>query len=146
MQESFQSWDSNFIVFLDNLSVVFVLSVLVALFALVLSYWLVPTDKLLFQDCYQATHQGHSVTSGKSGESVKNEDPSDRLLSQLSHGKRKSIADKLRHQLSEEELAYEKRVESEQLEEIFKLMKNQHEKFSVDSKQDIEEQLKLYGL
>lgn len=50
MQHSFQSWNTNLLVFLNNLSGYFVLAVVLSILVIVYSYWLVPTDKLLFQD------------------------------------------------------------------------------------------------
>uniref|UniRef100_A0A8D9B977 Matrix-remodeling-associated protein 7 helical domain-containing protein n=1 Tax=Cacopsylla melanoneura TaxID=428564 RepID=A0A8D9B977_9HEMI len=130
MQQSFQSWNTNFLVYLDNLSGYFVLAILIAIIVIVFTYWLVPTDKILFQE-YAAESQS-SVTQ--------------EATSNVRLGNHKTIVDQLKSHLTEEDLAEEKKIESQQLEEIFKLMKNQEDKFHIESKQDIQDQLKLYGL
>ncbi|KAI5720856.1 hypothetical protein M8J77_012534 [Diaphorina citri] len=140
MQHSFQSWNTNLLVFLNNLSGYFVLAVVLSILVIVYSYWLVPTDKLLFQD------QGGAVDNQSPQKDNHSTGSQESIGPKLKLGQSKTIVDQLKSHLTEEELANEKRIESQQLEEIFKLMKNQEDKFHLGSKQDIQDQLKLYGL
>lgn len=50
MQQEFQSWNANLLVFIDNISGYFVLGVVLAFVVIVCTFWLVPTDKILFPD------------------------------------------------------------------------------------------------
>lgn len=138
MQHSFQSWNANLLVYLDNLSGYFVLLVAVAICVIAYTYWLVPTDKILFQE-----HSVNSEPQSSESSETRNQIPTN---SNFKLGQHKTIVDQLKSHLTEEELANEKKIESQQLEEIFKLMKDQENKFQLGSKQDIQDQLKLYGL
>lgn len=94
-----------------------------------------PTDKLLFQE------HGLEIDSQLVENSL-TQNPNTSNLRSVPH---KTIVDKLKSHLTEEELANEKKIESQQLEEIFKLMQTQ-DKFQLGSKEDIQNQLELYGL
>ncbi|XP_021932573.1 matrix-remodeling-associated protein 7 isoform X2 [Zootermopsis nevadensis] len=66
------------------------------------------------------------------------------ILSQIKMSRQKAIVEQLSAGLTEEQLQQEKETERKQLEAIFQLLKEQEDKFHVNSMEELEDQLRLY--
>lgn len=62
----------------------------------------------------------------------------------MKKAKQRVTAKKLQTDLTPDQLQEEREVQRKQLEEIFKLMQSQGDKFGVDSMDDVQHQMKLY--
>eukprot|EP00057_Strongylocentrotus_purpuratus_P003461 XP_003726707.1 PREDICTED: matrix-remodeling-associated protein 7 [Strongylocentrotus purpuratus] len=59
--------------------------------------------------------------------------------------KTKKLVEEVSKRMSDEQKVEERRIQSEQLEAIFKLVQNQQDTFGIGSLEDIEDQFKLYA-
>lgn len=130
------SWIDNFVVYYDNLSMYYVVSVVMSFVALYLAWW------------YSSYTQGTDVTSEHALSSENN--PYDDgvsksgLLKKIKLARQEAIEQELAAGLTDQQLQQERETEQAQLAAIFKLLQQQEEKFQVSSMEELQEQLKLY--
>ncbi|XP_059474452.1 matrix-remodeling-associated protein 7 [Neocloeon triangulifer] len=140
------SWSENFPVYLDNLSTMYTLSVLIAVFA-------------LFAAHYYQTHNHLHIDKNKTGsEEEQNidadeDDPTDSpyvkgefggAFGKIKAAKQNVLLKSVKADETEEQRHLEKKTQEEQMAAIWDLLKQQEEKFNVGSKQELEAQLRLY--
>ncbi|PNF32548.1 hypothetical protein B7P43_G02420 [Cryptotermes secundus] len=131
----YTSWLSNFSVYCDNLSVYYICMILLSFLAVFLTWWLQDTDRKQVEDVENDNEEANDHTEMTDNESI---------LSQIKISRQKAIAEQLSAGLTEEQLQQEKETERKQLEAIFQLLKEQEDKFHVNSMEELEDQLRLY--
>nr|XP_018899079.1 PREDICTED: uncharacterized protein LOC109031783 [Bemisia tabaci] len=126
-------------IYLSNVSTYYILSIIISLLSVFVTIYyksrtLVPTEE-----------RSTPITT----DSSKQENPDeDSMLSNMSpvlikQFLKAQVPQKL---LTEDQLSEEKRVEKKQMEAIFKLMQEQQSKFQINSMDDLQEQMQLYGV
>lgn len=127
---------SNFSVYYDNLSVYYVGTILLSFLAVFATWWLLDSERKHPQD-----DTNHNNQQAKDPMEIKD---SESILSRIKLSRQKAIAEQLSAGLTEEQLQQEKETERKQLEAIFQLLKEQQDKFHVNSMEELEDQLRLY--
>lgn len=133
----YTSWFSNFSVYYDNLSVYYICTILLSFLAVFVTWWLLDSDRKHPEDDdnFQNNQQANDPVEINDSESI---------LSQIKMSRHKAIAEELSSGLTEEQLQQEKETEKKQLEAIFQLLKEQQDKFNVNSMEELKDQLRLY--
>ncbi|KDR12664.1 matrix-remodeling-associated protein 7 isoform X1 [Zootermopsis nevadensis] len=131
----YSSWLSNFRVYCDNLSVYYICTILLSFLAVFLTWWLQDTERKYISDTNYSNEQANDLLEMSNNESI---------LSQIKMSRQKAIVEQLSAGLTEEQLQQEKETERKQLEAIFQLLKEQEDKFHVNSMEELEDQLRLY--
>ncbi|XP_049959359.1 uncharacterized protein LOC126475495 [Schistocerca serialis cubense] len=129
-------WFDNFVVYYDNLSMYYVVSVIMSFMALFLAWW------------YSYYSNGTELTSDQAlmSENIQCEGAVSKsgLLKKIKLARQEAIEQELAAGLTDQQLQQEKETEQAQLAAIFKLLQEQEEKFQVSSMEELQEQLKLY--
>ncbi|CAB3367080.1 Hypothetical predicted protein [Cloeon dipterum] len=146
------SWSDTFPVYLDNLSTFYTFSVLLAIVALFAAhYYQGAADTLQVK-----AKRKHSDAKNGQEESSDNNDKADTIESPYVKGEFGGALGKIKaaqHNVllkslgaddTEEQKNLEKKVQEEQLTAIWELLRQQEEKFMVGSKEELQEQLRLY--
>lgn len=131
----YTSWLSNFGVYCDNLSVYYICMILLSFLAVFLTWWLQDSERKQVEDVTNDNEEANDPMEMTNSESI---------LSQIKMSRQKAIAEQLSAGLTEEQLQQEKETERKQLEAIFQLLKEQQDKFHVNSMEELEDQLRLY--
>ncbi|KAL1128992.1 hypothetical protein AAG570_013524 [Ranatra chinensis] len=140
-------WIENLTIYGDNLSAYYVVCALVSFLAVIFTWW---TQRGLATD-NKMTDQGDPVSSS-SEESLttqqespdNNEANLDENIKKLTKAERCALLDEVAQTLSEDQIQQEKEMEKQQLENIFELLKQQQEKFQIESIEELEDQMKFY--
>jgi CRISPR/Cas system CSM-associated protein Csm2 small subunit len=105
--------------------------------AVFVTWWLLDSDRKHPEDDdnFQNNQQANDPVEINDSESI---------LSQIKMSRHKAIAEELSSGLTEEQLQQEKETEKKQLEAIFQLLKEQQDKFNVNSMEELKDQLRLY--
>lgn len=121
----------------DNLSVYYICTILLSFLAVFVTWWLLDSDRKHPEDDdnFQNNQQANDPVEINDSESI---------LSQIKMSRHKAIAEELSSGLTEEQLQQEKETEKKQLEAIFQLLKEQQDKFNVNSMEELKDQLRLY--
>ncbi|KAL3876047.1 hypothetical protein ACJMK2_033932 [Sinanodonta woodiana] len=105
------------------------------------------TDESSETECQDAKPQSHEEES-KECKDYENVDPveyCEHIQSEVKKAQLRVTNKKLEQNLTVEQLKDEREIQRKQLEEIFKLIKDQNDKFGISSIDDIQEQMKLYA-
>ncbi|KAK3612271.1 hypothetical protein CHS0354_039552 [Potamilus streckersoni] len=98
-------------------------------------------------ECDDEKPQSH-VKESKESKDYESVDPveyCEHIQSEVKKAQLRVTNKKLEQSLTEEQLKDEREIQRKQLEEIFKLIKDQNDKFGISSIDDIQEQMKLYA-
>lgn len=98
---------------------------------------LINHDDIKPLDCNQTNEEG-----GGDGEE---DDIESKTKNLTGPQKTKKLVEEVSKRMSDEQKVEERRIQSEQLEAIFKLVQNQQDTFGIGSLEDIEDQFKLYA-
>ncbi|KAJ9582288.1 hypothetical protein L9F63_003417 [Diploptera punctata] len=129
------SWFGNLSIYYDNLSTYYVFTILLSFLAVFLTWWFQETQsKHLQHDMNETEKDDHSP------ETIENES----IVTHYKKFRQKAIAEQLSAGLTPEQLEEEKEMEKKQLEAILQLLKEQEDKFHVNSMEELEDQLRLY--
>ncbi|PSN57641.1 hypothetical protein C0J52_05417 [Blattella germanica] len=133
----YSSWFGNLGIFFDNLSVYYVITFLLSFLAVFLTWWFQDTQPKHLQDDTNKERENQENDSADIYDK-------DSIVTQYKMTRQKVIAEQLSAGLTEEQLEEEKETEKKQLEAIFRLLKEQEDKFHVNSMEELESQLRLY--
>ena len=69
----------------------------------------------------------------------------DHIQSEVKKARQRVVTREIRQNLSAEDMEVEREAQRKQLEEIFKLMEQQNDKFGMESMDQVQEQMRLYA-
>lgn len=154
--QTWQAWLETSQVLWNNTSLIFVASVCVSLAVVVVSWLLSNSRQHYPQSCLTEPEEPHRECSKKDTvEKTADLDQdkvdvdkvmqySQHLPGQVKRAQQRSLEKSIETEMSEEQRATEREIQSQQLAAIFKMMKEQEEKFGETTMDEIKDQMKLY--
>lgn len=154
--QTWQAWLETSQVLWNNTSLIFVASVCVSLAVVVVSWLLSNSRQHYPQSCLTEPEKPHRECSKKDTvEKTADLDQdkvdvdkvmqySQHLPGQVKRAQQRSLEKSIETEMSEEQRATEREIQSQQLAAIFKMMKEQEEKFGETTMDEIKDQMKLY--
>lgn len=154
--QTWQAWLETYQVLWNNTSLIFVASVCVSVVVVVVSWILSRSRQHYPQSRLTQPKEPHEEclekdTVEKTEDSDQDKRDVDKVIQygqhlpgQVKRAQQRSLEKSIETEMSEEQRATEREIQSQQLAAIFKMMKEQEEKFGETTMDEIKDQMKLY--